>query len=187
VGEERQVAQVGVPSMGQHRLRVTLILLLAAAIAACGGVSPSAVPSVVAGAAPTAVPGPTVSPVPGGTLSPRPGATLTAPSPSGRAPATITVEPGVEADGPGGTISDAIANAGVGPQLVNGIMLRAVDGSVWLCEVLLTSSPPQCAEPRLLVENRPQEDQTFVNGNGLHEADGVRWVENVQLFGIVRP
>jgi hypothetical protein len=95
------------------------------------------------------------------------------------------VEPGVEADGPGESISDALANAGIGPQLVNGILLRAVDGTVWLCEALLTSSPPQCAEPRLLVENRAQEDQAFVNEEGLHEADGIRWVEHVQLFGTV--
>ena len=70
---------------------------------------------------------------------------------------------------------------------MNGILLREVDGAVWLCEVLLTSSPPQCAEPRLLVESQAQEDQTFVNDEGLHEADGVRWLENVQLFGVVRP
>jgi hypothetical protein len=158
--------------MGRYRVWAALFMLLAAAIAACGAGPPSAVPSVVAGAPPTAVPGPTPTAVPG---------------PSGRATATLTVEPGVEADGPGASISDAMANAGVGPQLVNGILLREVDGSVWLCEILLTSSPPQCAEPRLLVENRPQEDQAFINGDGLHEADGVRWVENVQLFGIVRP
>jgi len=70
--------------------------------------------------------------------------------------------------------------------LVNGILLREADGTVWLCEVLLTSSPPQCAEPRLLVENWLPEDQTFVNGGGLHEAGGVRWVDQVQLFGVVR-
>lgn len=152
------------PSMGQRRLRVVFIVLLAAAIAACGAGSPSGVPPVGTGAA-----------------------TQTAPVPSGHAPATIKVEPG-QADGPGGSVSEAIANAGIGPQLVNGILLRAVDGTVWLCEVLLISSPPQCAEPRLLVvENRSPEDQTFVNGEGLHEADGVRWVENVQVFGKVSP
>jgi hypothetical protein len=115
-----------------------------------------------------------------------PGATV-ATVPGGRASATITVEQGVEADGPGRSISDALASVGIGPQLVNGILLMDVDGTVWLCEALLTSSPPQCAEPRLLVENRAKEDQTFVNDEGLHVVDGVRWVENVQLFGVVRP
>lgn len=107
------------------------------------------------------------------------------PVPGGHATATITVEQGVEADGPGGSISDALANAGIGPQLVNGILLREVDGTVWLCEAMLPSSPPQCAEPRLFVEN-PAQGDFFVNVD-VHEADGVRWVENVQLFGTVRP
>ena len=163
MGEERQVEQVGVASMGRFRLRVALFILLAAAIAACGAGEPRAVPSVVTGAPPT-----------------------TMPDPTGGATGTITVEAGVDADGPGGSISHALANAGIGAQLVNGILLREVDGTVWLCEDLLTSSPPQCAEPRLLVENRAQEDQTFVNDAGLHEADGVRWIENMQVFGIVR-
>jgi hypothetical protein len=164
--------------MGQHRPGVALVLLLAVAVAACGGVAPSAAPPTVASAAPTAVSRPTPPSVPG--------SAPTTPVPGGGTAATIRVEPGVEADGPGASISDALANAGIGPQLVNGILLRAVDGTVWLCEAVLTSSPPRCAEPSLLVVNRPQ-DQTFVDGDGLHEAEGVRWVENAQLFGTVRP
>jgi len=101
--------------------------------------------------------------------------------------ATLTLINGVEADGPGTSVSDALAHVGVEPQLVNGIVLREADGAVWMCEVLLESSPPQCAEPRLRVGNWLPEDQTFANGEGLHEANGVRWVEKVQLFGVVRP
>ncbi len=101
--------------------------------------------------------------------------------------ATLTLINGVEADGPGTRVSDALANVGVEPQLVNGIVLKEADGAVWLCEVLLKSSPPQCAEPRLRVGNQLPEDQTFVNSEGLHEANGVRWVEQMQLFGVVRP
>ena len=156
--------------MRHDQRNVALVMLLAAATVACGAASPSAVTSVVAGATPTAVPG----------------RTPMAPVPSGPAPATITLEPG-NADGPGGSISDSIANAGIGPQLVNGILLRAADGSVWLCEPMQDAPPPKCAEPHLRVEGRAPEDQTFVNSEGLHEADGVRWVENVQLFGVVRP
>ena len=158
--------------MGEHQLRVAFILLLAVAIAACGAASPNEVTPAFAGAVPTAVPG----------------TTLSAPDPSGRSTATILLEPG-DADGPGVSISDAVANAGIGPQLVNGILLRAVDGSVWLCEAMLmsTSPAPQCAEPRLLVAGRAPEDQTLANGEGLHEAGGVRWIEDVQLFGVVHP
>lgn len=150
--------------MGQQQVQVALVMVLAIAVAACGVGSPSAAPSKVTGAAPTAVPGP-----------------------SGRATATITVEAGVEADGPGESISHALADADSRQQLVNGILLRAVDGSTWLCEAPPTSSPPQCSEPRLLVENGALEDSVFVDGDGLHEVDGVRWLENAQLFGTVRP
>ena len=101
--------------------------------------------------------------------------------------ATLTLMNGVEADGPGTSVSDALAHVGIEAQLVNGIVLREADGAVWLCEVLLESSPPQCAEPRLRVRNWLPEDRTFANGEGLHEANGVRWVEQVQLFGLVRP
>ena len=156
--------------MRHDQRRVALVMLLVAAVAACGAASPSAVTSVVAGVAPTAVPG--TAPM--------------APVPSGPAPATITLEPG-NADGPGVSVSDAIANSGIGPQLVNGILLKAVDSSVWLCEPMQDAPPPKCAEPRLLVEGRAPEDQTFVNSDGLHEADGVRWVEGVQIFGVVSP
>jgi hypothetical protein len=152
--------------MGQRRLRIVFITLIAAATAACGAGAPSAVSSAM----PSAVPSPTP----------------TVPTPSGEASATLTLASG-NADGPGISVSDAIGNSGVEPLLVNGILLKKADGTVWLCEVLLTSSPPQCAEPRLLVEHWAPEDQTFVNGAGLHEADGVRWVEHVQLFGVVRP
>jgi len=139
------------------------ITLIAAATAACGGGALSPPPSAL------------------------PSQTRLASSPNGQAIATLTLVNGVEADGPGTSVSDAVTYVGVEPQLVNGILLREADGAVWLCEVLLESSPPQCAEPRLRVENRLPEDKAFVNGEGLHEADGVRWVEQVQLFGVVRP
>lgn len=107
-----------------------------------------------------------------------------APTPSGDAVATITLANAVEVDGPGGSVSFSIANAGVGFALVNGIVLKEADGTVWLCEVVLESSPPHCAEPKLLVENWLPNDLT---GEGVHEADGVRWQEHLQLAGYVRP
>jgi hypothetical protein len=109
-----------------------------------------------------------------------------APTPAA-SPATLTIEQGVDADGPGGSVSEALAYTGSYPQLVNGILLRDADGRVWLCEALVKSSIPQCDEPRLLVLNMAPEDQAFVNDQGLHVAGAVRWVEHVQLFGFVRP
>ena len=147
------------------QLRIVAITLIAVATAACGGGAQSPAPS----------------------LSAAPSQTTLASSPTALGTATLTIVAGVEADGPGMSVSDALARVSVEPQLVNGVVLRAADGAVWLCEVLLTSSPPRCAEPRLRVENVLPEDQMFVNSEVLHEADGVRWVEAVQLFGVVHP
>jgi hypothetical protein len=111
-----------------------------------------------------------------------------APTPA-TSPATLTIQQGVQADGPGGSISEALAYTGNHPQLVNGTLLKDANGRIWLCEAVVNSSPPQCGEPRLLVTNwvPAPDDGTFVSSDGLHVADGVRWVEHVQLFGFVRP
>jgi hypothetical protein len=153
--------------MGQRRRRVVFIALILAVTAACGAGAPSGVTSP----APSAVTSPATAP--------------TTSTPSGETTATLTLEALVNADGPGLSVSDAIAYVGVEPLLVNGVLLKQVDGTVWLCAVLLKSSPPRCAEPRLLVKNSALEDHTFVSGEGLHAVGGVRWVDHVQLFGVV--
>ena len=100
-------------------------------------------------------------------------------------PPTLTIAQGVQADGPGKSVGEALAHNG-GPQdLVNGILIKDADGRVWLCEALVKSSPPQCGEPRLLVLNIGPD--AFFGDPGVHVADGVRWVDQVQLFGFVRP
>ena len=154
--------------MGQRRRRVVFIALILAVTAACGAGAPSGV----------------TSPAPSAVTSPAT-ATPTTSTPSGETTATLTLEALVNADGPGLSVSDAIAYVGVEPLLVNGVLLKQVDGTVWLCAVLLKSSPPRCAEPRLLVKNSALEDHTFVSGEGLHAVGGVRWVDHVQLFGVL--
>jgi hypothetical protein len=119
--------------------------------------------------------------------SPPPSSTRGATPTSAQATATLTLGNFGQADGPGLSVKDAIAKSGVEPLLVNGILLKAADGTIWLCPALATSAQPRCAEPRLLVKNwlQPPDDQTFVSGEGLHEAAGVRWIERMQLFGVV--
>jgi hypothetical protein len=149
------------------------LLLAAMVIAGCAAIGgPTSAPALTTSPAPTAA---SVS------LAPTPPPTPAA------SPATLTIEQGVEADGPGSSVSEAMAYTGNVPQLVNGTLLKDADGSVWLCEALTKSSPPTCAEPRLIVLNMAAEDQAFVNSQGLHVAGAVRWVERVQLFGFVRP
>ena len=125
-----------------------------------------------------------VVPSPTPSVSPRPSNPAT---PGHGAAPTITLGAFGNADGPGNSVSDAIANAGLGKQLVNGILLKETDGTIWLCEMLLGSSPEQCAEPRLLVENSDPAVQTFDAADGAHIVDGVRWLDRVQLFGVVDP
>jgi hypothetical protein len=155
--------------MGQCQLRIVFIVLIAVTTAACRAGAASGVPSPT----PTAVTSAVSSPTP------------TPPTPSQAATATLRLQASSNADGPGISVAEALAYVGVEPLLVNGILLKTADGTIWLCGVLQQSSPPQCAEPRLLVENGTLEDQTFINGAGLQFSGGVRWVDHVQLFGVV--
>jgi len=170
--------------MAQRPLRIVFIALFAALTASCGvgaaGLTPNPTPSAAPSATLTSAPSPTPS---------TPSATPTTPPTGGKANATLTLENFGQADGPGLSVKNAIARSALGLLLVNGILLKAADGKIWLCTALRTSDPPRCAKPRLLVENwlRGPEDQTFVSGGGLHKAAGVRWIEGVQLFGVVRP
>jgi ABC-type transport system substrate-binding protein len=150
------------------------LLLAAMVIAGCAAIGgPTSAPALTTSPAPTAA---SVS------LAPTP------PSTPAASPATLTIEQGVEADGPGNSITEALAYRGSDSQLVNGTLLRDANGRIWLCETVV-ESPPQCPEPRLLVTNwaPAPDDGTFVSGPGLHVADGARWVERVQLYGFVRP
>jgi hypothetical protein len=164
--------------MAQRPRRIVFITLFAALTAACGvgaaGITPNPIPTSAPSAIPTSAPSATPN--------------LTPPT-GGQANATLTLGNFGQADGPGLSVEDAVAKPGIEPLLVNGILLKAADGMIWLCTALLTSAPPQCAEPRLLVENwlPAPDDGTFVSGEGLHEDAGVRWIERTQLFGVVRP
>jgi hypothetical protein len=148
--------------VAQHQRWIVLLTSFAVLTAACG-----------AGA--------------GATVNPTPSAASSATPASDQGDATLTLGNFGQADGPGLSVKDAIATSGVEPMLVNGILLKAADGTIWLCPVLATSTPPRCAEPRLLVKNwlTAPDDQTFVSAEGLHEAAGVRWIERMQLFGVV--
>jgi len=166
--------------------------LFAVLTAACGagatGVTPNATLSAASSGTPAVVASATPSPTSAATPISAPTPVSSAQATSGQGDATLTLGDFGQADGPGLSVKDAIATSGVEPLLVNGILLKAADGTIWLCPALATSAPPRCAEPRLLVKTSlqgPPDDQTFVSGEGLHEAAGVRWIEHMQLFGVV--
>jgi hypothetical protein len=178
--------------VAQRQRLIVLLTSFAALMAACGGdtsgVTPNPTPSAAQRVTPAAVASPTPSPTSGATPTSAPSPTSGAWTTSGQPDATLTLGDFGQADGPGLSVKDSIAKSGVEPLLVNGILLKAADGTIWLCLALATSAPPRCAEPRLLVKNWVQapDDQTFVSGEGLHDAAGVRWIERMQLFGVVR-
>jgi hypothetical protein len=84
-------------------------------------------------------------------------------------------------DGPGLSVSEAIAGAPSEQVLVNGWLLIDGFGRTWLCEAISDSTPPRFDGPRLLVENYPGRSTPE-----FQEADGVRWIPDaIQLFGNV--
>ena len=123
------------------------------------------------------------------------GTSLAVPSPAAsigtEADATLTIVNAGAVDGPGVSISDALANANGEPNLVNGVVLMDEDGVIWLCEAITESSPPSCGEPRLRILDYPEgtADWDISTGEliGLEEDGGVLWRENAQYFGVVEP
>ncbi|MCA1588407.1 MAG: hypothetical protein LC744_07090 [Chloroflexi bacterium] len=93
--------------------------------------------------------------------------------------AVLVIEEGAVADGPGISVTEALAFVGGQPVLVNGSLFIDADGDVLLCEAIAESFPPQCGGARLAVEGLDP------GGQQLDEANGVRWAESVQLFGRV--
>ncbi|MEP7082245.1 MAG: hypothetical protein ABI841_04625 [Chloroflexota bacterium] len=93
--------------------------------------------------------------------------------------AVLIIQDGAAADGPGISVTDALAFLGGQAVLVNGTLFVDEEGGVRLCEAIAESFPPQCGGARLVVEGLDP------SGQQLEEANGVRWAESVQLFGRV--
>jgi hypothetical protein len=93
---------------------------------------------------------------------------------------TLTFVPGI-ADGPGVSVSEAIARAPTELQLANGWLLIEPNGDVWLCTTLTDATPPACQGDRLHVVGYPSQ-----LGDDIQEADDVRWyAQQIQVLGNV--
>lgn len=94
----------------------------------------------------------------------------------------------VSAVGPGISVADALASTLGGPLLVNGFIIVDDGGLVRLCAALMESSPPQCGEPSLLVDNIDLDSIGALN-SALPVEGGIRtvsWTDQpVQLLGVV--
>jgi hypothetical protein len=92
----------------------------------------------------------------------------------------LVIQDGAVADGPGISVQEALDYTGGAEVLVNGSLVIDPDGVVLLCDALAESFPPQCGGARLEVRGLDPAGQP-----DLQEANGVRWLDRIQLFGTV--
>ena len=91
----------------------------------------------------------------------------------------------VVADGeptePGISVADALGHQATDDLVtVSGALFASADGTVYLCDAIAESFPPQCGGDRILVEGL---DLDAVEG--LQREGDVAWAEGVTLFGSV--
>jgi hypothetical protein len=158
-----------------RRARHALVLpILVLALAACAA-SPAATP----GGTPTQP-----------ATTPPPASAPESPIPSApEADGTITVVDGVTVSGPGGSIADALAAGSSDPYLVNGVLVLDLDGNLWLVDSIDTTAPLAFEGSVLRVVDYPESGAEWDPANagltGLKEADGIRYFEDKQVFGVV--
>ena len=93
--------------------------------------------------------------------------------------------------GPGGTIQEAIENGSSGdvPTLVNGVVFRDTDGTIYLATSVSDASAPTFEGPMLEVLNAPNDGPSWDMANaelmGLEEANGIVFNQDVQILGYV--
>ena len=102
---------------------------------------------------------------------------------------TITVAEGMTFSGPGGTIQEAldIGPTGDDPTLVNGVLFRDSDGTIYLASAVSDTSVPTFEGPMLEVLNMDNEgpdwDMASAELLGLEEADGIVFKQEAQILG----
>jgi hypothetical protein len=94
--------------------------------------------------------------------------------------------------GPGGTIAEALANGPTGdevPTLVNGVLFRDTDGTIYLASSVSDVSGPTFDAPMLKVLNTPNDGPSWDMANaddlGLQEANGIVFREDAQVLGFL--
>jgi hypothetical protein len=91
--------------------------------------------------------------------------------------------------GPGGTIQEAIDNPPTGeyPILLNGVIFRDTDGTVYLASSISDATAPTFDGPMLEVLEYPNDGPTWDMANadmvGLEEANGIVFKRNAQVLG----
>lgn len=158
----------------QTRSLTLLLAIVAIVLAACGTTG-----------APD--PSPTASASASASASAQPSAAPSDTSSTG----TLTMVDGVSAGGPGISVTDAIAADTGEPTIINGILLMDPQGTIWLCDAFAGGGIPSCGDPSLRVLGYPEAtsdwDMAHAAMTGLQEAEGIRWFDEGQIFGVVAP
>ena len=167
-----------------HPIRSILALsILVIVLAACGtttGAPVSPAPSPSQPASPSVEPSVTPSVEP------------SAPAVEARDVAgTITVAE-MAFSGPGGTIQEALDNGPTGdevPTLVNGVLFRDTDGTIYLASSVSDTAAPTFEGPMLEVLNVENDGDSWDMANaellGLEEANGIVFNQNAQVLGFL--
>ncbi len=93
-------------------------------------------------------------------------------------PVLVIAEGGV--DGTGMRVGEALGHQATDDLVtVTGALFVDPDGTVRLCDAMAESFPPQCAGDRIAVRG------LALDALQLQEANGVRWMDSVSLFGSV--
>ena len=171
-------------------LSILVVVLAACGTTAGAPVASPAVPTAPAEptprAEPTAPAEPTVAPTQAPTEAPDP-----APGAPREVAGTISVAEGMAFSGPGGSIQEALdaGPSGEYPTLVNGVLLKDVDGTIYLADSVTDEAAPTFGGPMLLVLNYQEGDvewdMQYADLLGLQEANGILFRQNAQILGYV--
>jgi len=164
---------------------VTLLLAIVAIVLAACGATGTQDASAEASASASASAAPSIEP--SEEPSEAPSAAPSDTSDTG----TLTMVDGVSAGGPGISVAEAIAADTGEPTIVNGILLMDTQGTIWLCDAFAGGGIPSCGEPSLRVLGYPEAtsdwDMAHAAMTGLQEAEGIRWFDEGQIFGVIEP
>ena len=103
---------------------------------------------------------------------------------------TISIVEGGAVGGPGGSVADALAAGTTEPMLVNGVLFKGSDGTIYLADSVTDPATPTFGDPILEVAHYTESEGEWDMANaellGLQEANGVVYRE-VQMYGVVEP
>jgi len=103
---------------------------------------------------------------------------------------TISVVEGGAVGGPGSSVAEALTMGMTEPMLVNGVLFKGSDGTIYLADSVTDPATPTFGDPILEVAHYTETEGEWDMANaellGLQEANGVVYRE-VQLYGIVAP